>query len=154
MEEAPKTEEPKEMELREFVEISLRDIFEGTKDAQRHILYGEIIPNKDGKTGEADIDFEIAVKPKGNSLIVAVQPAPPMQIPNKVKFKIPVRLPKRRGGFLSHLIEYYCMKRRKKKAKAEEPKLPPPESEPASPEAPKSGPAPKPEEQKSNKNKE
>ncbi len=142
------------MELREFVEEALKDIVGGVKDAQKQILHGEIVPSKDGKSGEADIEFEIAVKPEEDKLVVVIPPAPPAPNLSKVKFKIPVRLPKRRGGFLSHLIEYYCMKRRKKKAKAEEPKLPPPEGEPASPEAPKSGPAPKPEEQKTNKNKE
>jgi hypothetical protein len=146
MEEAPKTEEPKEMELREFVEIALRDIFEGTKDAQRQILHGEIIPNKDGKTGEADIDFEIAVKPKGNSLIVAIQPAPPMQIPNKVKFKIPVRLPKRRG-LIVHLISY-CFIRKKKRierAAPDEPQAPADTQKGPQPEEPpkaKDGPKP------------
>lgn len=104
------------MELREFVEIALKDIFGGTKDAQKQILYGEIIPNKDGKTGEADIEFEIAVKPEDNKLVVVIPPAPPAPNLSKVKFKIPVRLPKRRGGFLSHLIEYYIIKRRKQKA--------------------------------------
>lgn len=110
-----KNQAEKLMELREFVEIALRDIFDGTKDAQKQILYGEIIPNKDGKTGEADIEFEIAVKPEDNRLVVAIPPAPPAQNLNKVKFKIPVRLPKRRGGFLGHLIEYYLIKRRKRK---------------------------------------
>ena len=103
------------MELREFVEIALRDIFSGTKDAQKHILYGEIIPNKDGKSGEADIEFEIAVTAEENKLIVVMPPAPPAPHLSKVKFKIPVRFPKKRGGFLSHLIEYYCIKRRHKK---------------------------------------
>ena len=103
------------MELREFVEIALRDIFSGTKDAQKHILYGEIIPNKDGKTGEADIEFEIAVMPEDNRLIVVMPPAPPAPQLSKVKFKIPIRLPKKRGAFLSHAIEYYCNKRRDRK---------------------------------------
>lgn len=109
-----KNQAEKLMELREFVEIALRDIFDGTKDAQKQILYGEIIPNKDGKTGEADIEFEIAVKPEDNKLVVVIPPAPPAPNLSKVKFKIPVRLPKRRGGFLSHLIEYYLIKRRKR----------------------------------------
>lgn len=103
------------MELREFVEIALRDIFNGTKDAQKHILHGEIIPNKDGKTGEADIEFEIAVMPSDNKLIVVIPPAPPAPNISKVKFKIPIRLPKKRGTFLSHAIEYYCTKRRDRK---------------------------------------
>jgi hypothetical protein len=111
-------EQDEQMELREFVEIALRDIFEGTKDAQKQILYGEIIPNKEGKTGEADIEFEIAVKPEDNKLVVIIPPAPPAPNLSKVKFKIPVRLPKRRGGFLSHVIEYYLIKRRKNKEKS------------------------------------
>ena len=103
------------MELREFVEIALRDIFSGTKDAQKHILCGEIVPNKDGKTGEADIEFEIAVMPVNNTLIVVVPPAPPTAQLSKVKFKIPICLPKKRRKRLCHVIEYYCNKRRDRK---------------------------------------
>jgi len=144
--EAPKMEELPEMELREFVEIALRDIFEGTKDAQKLILHGEIIPNKDGKTGEADIDFEIAVKPKDNRLIVATQPAPPMQIPNKVRFKIPVRLPKRRG-FILHLISY-CFARKKKPTECsapDKPQAPADTQKGPQPEEPPKAKGPKPE---------
>ncbi|WP_417910737.1 hypothetical protein [Candidatus Electronema sp. PJ] len=132
-------EQDKQMELKEFVEIALRDIFEGTKDAQKQILYGEIIPNKEGKTGEADIEFEIAVKPEDNKLVVIIPPAPPAPNLSKVKFKIPVRLPKRRGGFLHHLLEYYLIKRRKNKEKSaqEEAPSPPLQSQSPSEEAAK-----------------
>lgn len=130
------------MELKTFIEEALVDIVDAVEDAQKQLLYGEIVPDRGDKTGDADVEFEITVKPEAKEgqrpkLIVvtgaaSVKPpnaapppagggTPPLGAPpppppaGKLKFKVPVRLPRRRGCFLSRWIEYLIVTRRKKK---------------------------------------
>ncbi len=84
------------MELNNFVHKALTNIINGVEGAQEDIWYGEIIPKKEGKTGEVDIDFEVAVEAKEDKVVVVMPPAPPMPHLSKLRFKIPVRLPVKR----------------------------------------------------------
>ncbi|MGX9725890.1 MAG: hypothetical protein ACTFAK_00805 [Candidatus Electronema sp. VV] len=127
------------MELKNFIEEALVDIVDAVEDAQKQLLHGEIVPNRGEKTGDVDIEFEITVKPEEKEgqkarLVVltgATSVKPPNAAPppagggapagappppaSKLKFKIPVRLPQRRGCALSRWIEYLIVKRQKRK---------------------------------------
>ncbi len=97
------------MELNNFVHKALTNIINGVEGAQKDIWYGEIIPKKEGKTGEVDIDFEVAVEAKEDKVVVVMPPAPPMPHLSKLRFKIPVRLPvKRKTEMCYQIIKAPC----------------------------------------------
>ena len=109
------------MELKTFISQALQDIVGGVDHAQKRIAYGEIVPKRDEKTGEVDVEFELTISSeekegeKGRLVVVAAavgggakppaagppapgapQPPPPPPNVGKLKFKVPVRLPEER----------------------------------------------------------
>jgi hypothetical protein len=112
------------MELNAFVHKALTNIIHGVEGAQKDIWHGEIIPKKEGKRGEVDIDFEVAVEAKEGKVFVVMPPAPPLPHLSKLRFKIPVRLPvKRKTTWCYQVLKAPCsrskgesQKKRSKKA--------------------------------------
>lgn len=125
------------MELKAFISQALQDIVGAVDDAQKHIAYGEIVPNRDAKTGEVEIEFEITVKPEGEEdrlVVVATSigggakppgggppgpgsPPPPPHA-GKLKFKVPVKLPEEKWYHVFYRLvneARACFPRRRRK---------------------------------------
>jgi hypothetical protein len=113
------------MELKIFISQALQDIIGGVDHAQKRIVYGEIVPRLDEKTGEVkngevDVEFELNIThdDKGR-LIVVTPPLPPNT--GKMKFKVPVKLPKeRRCSIFFHCVNKLrlcCVRRKNRPAR-------------------------------------